>query len=53
MIGRFEHVVLGVDGTLASDEACRVGCAQAALYGLPLSRAGMAAQVDVLRRQAR
>lgn len=37
MIGSYEHVVVGVDGTLASDEACRVGCAQAALYGLPVS----------------
>ncbi len=37
MIGSYEHIVVGVDGTLASDEACRVGCAQAALYGLPLS----------------
>ncbi len=37
MIGSYEHIVVGVDGTLASDEACRVGCAQAALYDLPLS----------------
>ena len=37
MIGSYEHIVVGVDGTLASDEACRVGCAQADLYGLPLS----------------
>jgi nucleotide-binding universal stress UspA family protein len=37
MIGSYEHIVVGVDGTLASDEACRVGCAQAALYDLPLA----------------
>ncbi|MDX6265557.1 MAG: hypothetical protein QOD70_297 [Frankiales bacterium] len=37
MIGDREHgVLVGVDGTLASDEACRYACAEASAQGLPL-----------------
>jgi nucleotide-binding universal stress UspA family protein len=37
MIGQREHgVLVGVDGTFASDEACRYGCAEAMAQGLPL-----------------
>jgi nucleotide-binding universal stress UspA family protein len=37
MIGQSEHgILVGVDGTLASDEACRYACAEAVEQGLPL-----------------
>lgn len=37
MIGQKEHAILvGVDGTLASDEACRYACAEAMAQDLPL-----------------
>jgi nucleotide-binding universal stress UspA family protein len=37
MISQREHgVLVGVDGTLASDEACRYACAEATAQGLPV-----------------
>ena len=37
MLGQGElGILVGVDGTLASDEACRYACAEASVHGLPL-----------------